>query len=69
MSMVANIHRVTKVKANSAGPETHWVEFEDEAKNNRVVIFCPNAEVARATADAFNDAMGYSQAEVNHEPA
>jgi len=67
MSMVANIHRATKVEAKSVGGETHWVAFEEEATGNRVVIFCENFEVARATADAFNDAMAYSGAD--HEPA
>lgn len=66
MSMTAHIHYVTKVSANSVA-SSHWVEFEDEAGNNRVVIFCQNAEVAQAQADAWNDAMAYSGAD--HEPA
>ena len=66
MSMTTHLHRVTRAAANSVGP-SHWVEFENSAENNRVVIFCPNAEVAQATADVFNDAMAYSSAD--HEPA
>ena len=67
MSMVTTIHRATKVEAKSVGEETHWIAFQEEATGNRVVIFCPSFEVARATADAFNDAMAYSGAD--HEPA
>jgi Trm5-related predicted tRNA methylase len=68
--MTSHIHRVTKVSANSVA-SSHWVEFEDEAGNNRVVIFCPNAEIAQATADAWNDAIAYSGAKdvASHEPA
>lgn len=71
MSMTAHIHRATKVEAQSAGQGTYWISFEDEAKDNRAIIFCDNFEVAKATADAFNDAMAYSGAkdEADHEPA
>lgn len=50
----------------SAG-SANWVAFYD-SDGSRVDVFCENAEVAH-TADAFNDAMAYSQAEVSHEPA
>lgn len=66
MSMVASIHRPTVVKAESSNG-ANWITFRKG--DNRVDVFCPNAEVARATADAFNDAMAYSQAEAAHEPA
>lgn len=67
MSMTAHIHRAKKAVAEAVGCASSWVAFEDEATGNRVVIFCPNAEVAKATADAFNDAMAYSGADL--EPA
>jgi hypothetical protein len=51
----------------SAGT-ANWVAFYD-SNGSRVDVFCENAEVAQATADAFNDAMAYSQAEADHEPA
>ena len=66
MSMTTHIHNAKKAEAKTVG-STSWVAFEDEATGNRVVIFCENFEVARATADAFNDAMAYSGAD--HEPA
>lgn len=66
MSVMATITRPTKVEAKSESG-IHWITFREGG--NRVDVFCPNAEVAQATADAWNDAMGYSQAEVDHEPA
>jgi hypothetical protein len=67
MSMHAHLHHAKKAKADSCAGFSYWVSFVDESKNNRVTIQCPNEEVARATADAFNDAMAYSSAD--HEPA
>ena len=64
MSMVASIHRPSEAKAESSNG-ANWISFRKG--NNRIDVFCPNAEVARATADAFNDAMAYSGAD--HEPA
>jgi hypothetical protein len=65
MSMSVSIHRPSQVKAESSNG-ANWVAFYD-SKGNRVDVFCENFEVARATADAFNDAMAYSGAD--HEPA
>lgn len=67
MSMSVCIHRPIEVVAMTGG-SANWVAFYDK-DGNRVDVFCENAEVARATADAFNDAMAYSQAEADHEPA
>lgn len=54
MSMSVCIHRPVKVVAIKSGTAS-WVGFYD-AGGNRVDVFC-EYEVARATADAFNDAM------------
>lgn len=62
MSVIASIHRPSTVEAKSLNG-AHWVTFREGG--NRVDVFCPNAEVAQATADAWNDAMGYSQAETD----
>ena len=69
MSMTTNIHGVEKATAHSVGRHTHWVQFDNFKKNLCVAIFCPNEEVAQATADAFNDAIAHSQAGGRHEPA
>lgn len=69
MSMSVCIHRPVKVVAMKLGT-ANWVGFYDR-DGSRVDVFCDNFEVAKATADAFNDAMAYSGAkdEADHEPA
>jgi hypothetical protein len=65
MSMSVSIHRPVAVVAKKSGT-ANWVAFYD-SDGSRVDVFCENFEVAKATADAFNDAMAYSGAD--HEPA
>ena len=65
MSMSVCIHRPVTVVAMNSGT-ANWVGFYD-ADGNRVDVFCESYEVARATADAFNDSMAYSGAD--HELA
>lgn len=69
MSMSVCIHRPVTVVAMNSGT-ANWVGFYD-SDGSRVDVFCDNFEVAKATADAFNDAMAYSGAkdEASHEPA
>lgn len=69
MSMSACIHRPVKVVAFTSGT-ANWISFYD-SDGSRVDVFCDNFEVAKATADAYNDAMAYSGAKdgADHEPA
>lgn len=69
MSMSVCIHRPVKVVAMNL-TTANWVAFYD-SDGSRVDVFCENFEVAKATADAFNDAMAYSGAKdgADHEPA
>lgn len=60
MSVNATIHLPTEVEAKSYN-NVHWVSFSKD--QNYIIVICANAEVAQATADAWNDAMGYSQAD------
>lgn len=56
MSMSACIHNADCAEARSDGFMFHWVWFKNPAGND-MTLFCPSAEVAKATADAFNKAM------------
>jgi hypothetical protein len=60
MIVNATITNLTKVEAKTTGVY-HWVAFSDG--DSMIKVFCPSADAAKVTADAFNRAMSDSQTE------